>query len=61
VPWKLFGLSRTETDRTKIRVLDNGKPVTIRWESRGHDDFIVIDTEFKKHTIEIGSYFLPME
>ena len=54
VPWKLFGLSGTEADRTKIRVLDNGAPVSFRWESRGQDDFIVVETDLKKRTIEIG-------
>jgi hypothetical protein len=54
VPWKLFGLSGTEADRTKISVLDNGAPVSFRWESRGRDDFIVVETDLKKRTIEIG-------
>jgi hypothetical protein len=54
VPWKLLRLSGTETDRTKIRVLDNGKPVTIRWESRGHDDFIVVNIRLEKVTLEIN-------
>ncbi len=54
VSWKLFGLSGNEADRTKIRVLNNGAPVSFRWESRGQDDFIVVETDLKKRTIEIG-------
>jgi len=54
VPWKLFGLSGTEADRTKIRVLDNGALISFAWERRGQDDFIVIETNLKKRTLEIG-------
>jgi hypothetical protein len=63
VAWKLFGLSGTEADRKKIRAFLDGAPVSIGWESRGQDDFIVIDTRFGKHTLEIGleDYLRPME
>ena len=54
VPWKLFDLTGGEADRKKIKVRREGTPVSFYWESRGHDDFIVIDTEFKKHTLIIG-------
>jgi hypothetical protein len=53
-------------DRGKIQVTRDGAGFPFRWESRNQDDFIVVDTDFGKHVLEIGllkadNYLRPIE
>jgi hypothetical protein len=54
VPWGLFGLSGAKADQKKIKIWLDGEGISFRWDSRNQDDFLVINTDFKKHTLEIG-------
>ena len=54
IPWRLFGLSGKEDAQKKIEVSRDGAKFSFRWESRYQDDFIVVDTDLRKHTLEIG-------
>ena len=54
VPWRLFGLSGKEDAGDKIKVSRDGAKFPFRWENRYQDDFIVVDTDLRKHILEIG-------
>jgi hypothetical protein len=54
VPWRFFGLSGKEDAPKKIAVSRDGAEFPFRWENRYQDDFIVVGTDLRKHTLEIG-------
>ena len=54
VPWRFFGLSGKKDRQKKIAVSRDGAEFSFRWENRYQDDFIVLDTDLRKHTLEIG-------
>jgi hypothetical protein len=53
VPWEFFGLPGRDAGKEKLQVSLDGAGFPFRWESRNQDDFIVVDTGFRQHVLEI--------
>jgi hypothetical protein len=54
VPWAFFGAADRETGKKMLEVRRDGAAFPFRWVSRNQDDFIVVDTDLRKHSLEIG-------
>jgi hypothetical protein len=53
VPWAFFDISGRGEDHKKLDVRRDGLRVPFHLEKRRQDAFVVIDTDFKDHTLEI--------
>ena len=53
VPWALFGAADREAAEKTVLARRDGVPYPFRWMSRGQDDYIAMDTDLRKHTLEI--------
>lgn len=54
VPWSFFGLTDREAGKLKLVALKDGAPCPFHWLSRGQDDYLAVDGDLKKHTLEIA-------
>jgi hypothetical protein len=61
IPWALFNFPDHKKGRKDLEVSRDGAKVPFQWISVYSDDFIVLDTDFKNHTLEITPSFRPME
>ena len=52
IPWAFWRADK-EAAKKRLEVRRDGAPFPFRWLSRNQDDFIVVDTDFKKHSLEI--------
>ncbi|MEW5901809.1 MAG: hypothetical protein AB1715_10140 [Acidobacteriota bacterium] len=53
MPRAMLGFADTEEMKKRIRAFRDGKSVAFSWLSRNEDDFVVLDTDFRDHTLEI--------
>jgi hypothetical protein len=53
IPWALFNFPDHKKGRKDLEVSMDGAKVPFQWISVYSDDFIVLDTDFKNHTLEI--------
>jgi hypothetical protein len=54
VPWALFEAADRETGKQRLEVVRDGARVPFRWINRHQDDLIVVETDFKRHSLEIA-------
>jgi hypothetical protein len=54
VPWAFFGAADREAGKKILEVRRDGESCPFRWVSRNQDDFIVVDTDLRKHSLEIA-------
>jgi hypothetical protein len=54
IPRKYLGIPETGTGRTKLEVLRDGDQVPFRIEECRQDEFVVVDSDFAAHTLEIS-------
>jgi len=52
IPWTFFGVSE-RGDRKELEVRRDGLKVPFSLEKRYQDEFVVVDTDFKGHTLEM--------
>lgn len=53
VPWAFFGAHDRETGKKMLEVRRDGTAFPFRWLGRNQDDFIVVETDLRKHSLEI--------
>ncbi len=53
IPWTFFGTSEKAYTRKSLEVLRDGLRVPFSFEKRHEDEFIVMDTDFNNHTLEM--------
>ncbi len=53
IPWAFFEIPGQDDERKKIDVRRDGLKVPFHLEKRRHDEFVVIETDFKGHTLEL--------
>jgi Mannosylglycerate hydrolase MGH1-like glycoside hydrolase domain len=54
VPWAFFGAADRDTGKKDLEVRKDGVSCPFRWLSRNQDDFIVLDTDLGKHSLEVA-------
>jgi hypothetical protein len=54
VPWNFFGVADRRAGRQRLHVLKDGAPCAFRWQSRGQDDYLTLESDLKKHSLEIA-------
>jgi hypothetical protein len=54
VPWAFFGAADREAGKKILEVRRDGASCPFRWVSRNQDDFIVVDTDLRKHSLMIA-------
>jgi hypothetical protein len=54
VPWSFFAAVDREAGKRILEVRRDDLSCSFRWLSRNQDDFIVVDTDLKKHSLEIA-------
>jgi hypothetical protein len=50
-----------KTAKKNLEVSRDGEPIPYQWTRAGDDDFIVLDTDFRNHVLEIRPYLRPMQ
>ncbi|MFZ2054401.1 MAG: hypothetical protein WAU81_09400, partial [Candidatus Aminicenantales bacterium] len=55
IPWTFFGVSEPGNGRKELEVRRDGLEVPFHLEKRLQDEFVVVATDFKGHTLEIKS------
>ncbi len=53
IPWTFFGVTEKADDGKNLEVLRDGLRVPFSLEKRHLDEFAVVDTDFKDHTLEM--------
>jgi len=54
VPWAFFANLNREAGKRTLEVRRDGASCPFRWLSRNQDDFVVVDTDLRKHSLEIA-------
>ena len=54
VPWAFFSAIDRETGKKALEVRRDGASCPFRWLSRNQDDFVVVDTDLGKHSLEMA-------
>ena len=54
VPWAFFANNNREAGKRTLEVRRDGASCPFRWLSRNQDDYVVVETDLRKHSLEMA-------